>query len=77
MHSYWNDWFFGWGWILWFGFIMLIFSGLGNWGYTYSAHRKYDAPPRKNAQDILDERYAGGEIDRDEYARLKSDIAGR
>jgi len=54
----------------------LIFSGLGNWGYSYSAHRKYDLP-RRNARDILDERYANGDITRDQYAELKSDIASR
>jgi putative membrane protein len=74
MHTYGNDWFFGWGWVLWFGFILLIFSGIGNWGYSYRAHRKYDLS-RGSARDILDERYARGEITRDQYAELKSDIA--
>jgi len=74
MHYYWNDWFFGWGWILWFGFIFLIFSGVGNWGYSYSAHRKFDLP-RKGARDLLDERYARGEITREQYVQLKADIA--
>jgi uncharacterized membrane protein len=76
MHTYWNDWTFGWGWILLFGFIFLLFSGLGNWGYCYSPHRKYDLP-RRNARDILDERYASGEITRDQYAQLKADIANQ
>jgi putative membrane protein len=74
MHTTWNDWFFGWGWILWVGFIVLAFSGVGNWGYSYSAHRKYDLY-RRSARDILDERYARGEITREQYGILKSDIA--
>lgn len=74
MHTYWNDWFFGWGWILWFGFILLSFSSIGNWGYSYRAHRKFDLP-RKAARDILDERYARGEIMREAYLELKADIA--
>jgi len=74
MHTYWNDWFFSWGWILWFGFIVLVFSGIGNWGYSYNAHRKYDMP-RRTARDILDERYARGDISREQYVQLKSDIA--
>ena len=75
-HPYWNDWYFGWGWLLWLGFLFLIFSGLGNWGYTYRAHRRYDASPRNAALAILDERYARGDIAREEYARVKSDISG-
>ena len=74
-HPYWNDWYFSWGWFLWFGFVFLLFSSIGNWGYTYRAHRKYDAQPGKNAFDILSERYARGEINGEEYGRMKSDIS--
>jgi len=74
MHTIGSDWLSGWGWVLWFGFIFLLFSGAGNWGYTYNAHRKYDAP-RKGARDILDERYARGDITREQYVLLKTDIA--
>jgi putative membrane protein len=77
MHAYANDWFFGWGWFLWLGFIFLMFSGLGNWGYTYQVHRKYHLLPAKEARDILNERYARGEITREQYAQLKSDIASQ
>ncbi len=73
-HAYWNDWYFGWGWLLWFGFIFLLFSSFGNWGYTYRAHRRFGGEPRGEAFDILDARYAKGEITSDEYARMKSEI---
>jgi putative membrane protein len=63
-----------WGWILWFGFIVLMFSSFGNWGYTYRAHRKCDGRADRTVLDILNERYARGEIKRDEYVQLKSDI---
>jgi putative membrane protein len=75
VHSNLNDWYFGWGWLLWFGFIFLMFSSFGNWGYTYSAHRKYGANRGKEAIDILNERYARGEVTRDQFVQLKSDIS--
>jgi putative membrane protein len=73
--TYWNDWYFSWGWFLWFGIIFLMFSSLGNWGYTYGAHRKYGLLPQGRARDILNERYARGDITREEYGRLKAEIA--
>jgi putative membrane protein len=73
-HAYWNDWYSGWGWFLWLGLIFLLFSGIGNWGYTYRAHRRFGSVLGGGAFEILDARYAKGEITRDEYARMKSDI---
>ena len=65
---------FGWTWFLWIGFMIIMFSSFGNWGYTYRLHRRYGTAPN-GALDILDERYARGEIARDEYLRMKSEIA--
>ncbi|MEB0059924.1 SHOCT domain-containing protein [Variovorax sp. LG9.2] len=73
-HAYWNDWYFGWGWFLWLGFVILMFSSVGNWGYTYRAHRRFGGTSRSDAINILDSRYARGDISRDEYALMKSEI---
>lgn len=74
-HEYWNDMYAGWGWMLWFGMIFLIFSSLGNWGYTYQAHRRNrEFESGSDAMDILAERYAKGEIQREEFHRMKEEI---
>jgi len=73
---YWNDWYTGWGWLLWYGMVFLVFSMFANWGYTYSAHRKFrdGSFDDKDALDYLNDRYAKGEIMRDEYIRIKNEI---
>ncbi|KXS32762.1 MAG: hypothetical protein AWT59_1084 [Candidatus Gallionella acididurans] len=76
-HYYWNDWYAAWGWMLWFGIVFLLFSNIGNWGYSYRAHQKYDSLSLKTGDDILNERYARGEISREEYGQMKSDISGK
>ncbi len=62
-------------WILWFGFVFLLFSSMGNWGYAYRAHRKLNGAARKDASALLDERYARGEVTRTQYLEMKKDIA--
>lgn len=69
--------YFGWFWIVWVGFIILMFSSMGNWGYSYRAHRKFDGSVRRSAGEILNERYASGEIDRAQYQQLKADILAK
>ncbi len=76
-HYNWNDWYSGWGWILWFGIVLLFLSNVGNWGYSYRAHQKFATLQRKEVTNILDERYARGEINREEYTRMKSDLANK
>ena len=69
-----SSFYLGWGWILWMGFIILMFSSLGNWGYAYRAHRKFDGSSRRDAAAILNERYASVALTRAQFLELKSDI---
>jgi putative membrane protein len=48
--------------------LVLRWLGAGNFGAGHS--------PR-SPRDVLDERYARGEIDREEYLRRRQDIDGR
>lgn len=70
-----NNMYFGWGWILWAGVWILLISNIGNWGYSYRAHRKYSQKSYSSALDILHERYARGEIKREELLLMKSEIS--
>lgn len=65
---------YGWGWILWVGLILLLFSSVGNWNYAYRAHRKVEGSS-KDAITILKERYCAGELTRTQFLEMKSDIA--
>lgn len=64
-----------WTWILWAGLMMLFFSNIGTWGYTYRAHRRFDGFAFGNdAIELLSQRYAKGEIQRDEFFKMKAEI---
>ena len=47
------------------------------WGCTYWVHSRFSSMPLGDAFKILDARYAKGEITRDEYALMKSEISSR
>lgn len=78
-----HDWGTGWGWGgMWLGplfvivplallvaLVVVLVRWLGG-GSDDSGRRV------RTARDILDERYARGEIDREEYQRRRNDIAG-
>lgn len=64
----------GFGWL----FMLLVFvavavlvAGLLRDMFEYRRHRR---SPSRTALDILDERYARGEIDADEYRRRRADL---
>lgn len=52
-----------------------MISSFGNWGYTYGVHRKYGNLTRKTARDILNERYALGELSREEFRKMRIEIS--
>ncbi|MEX2161924.1 MAG: SHOCT domain-containing protein [Anaerolineales bacterium] len=65
----------GWGWILmplfWVGLVLLVL-----W-VVRGASAAGSSSGSPTARDILDLRYARGEITRKEYEQMKKDIAGK
>jgi putative membrane protein len=80
MMWYWGDATPWWGWML-MTLGMVVFWGLVIWGIwyvvTHAAAGTGPAPRGGRAEHILDERLARGEIDTDEYARLRDVLRGK
>lgn len=69
------EWHSGWGW-WWMGVAMLVFWGLVAWVVvTLVRQGDRSSSGKRGAREILDERYARGEIDDDEYRRRSEPIA--
>lgn len=80
MMWYWGGGVHWWGWLL--GVLgMVVFWGLVVWVIWYFVtmvvHRPDAGGPRDDPRRILDERLARGEIDAEEYRRLRDLISGR
>ena len=78
-----HDW-MGWGWGgMWLGpFLMvallaLLIAGIVALVRWMGGGTGNGSGRARTARDILDERYARGEIDREEYVRRRDDMAGR
>lgn len=71
------EWHSGWAW-WWMGVGMLLFWGLVAFGIVMLVRLggRSGSSGRREAREILDERYARGEIDDDEYRR-RSDLIRR
>ncbi len=67
----WPAWGMGWGWIISFLLIVAIVWIVVR---ITSQNRSLKPPESKSALDILKERYAKGEIDKDEFDKRKSDL---
>jgi putative membrane protein len=71
-----HDGFIDWGWLLWIGIWFLFISSFGNWGYSYRTYRRCrNQTHQKNANDFLKERYAKGEIKRDEFLQIRKELS--
>lgn len=71
-----GGWGLGFGWIFMLLFWAIIIIGIiaaVRW-FAASGPRHHHEPRRKNALDILEERYARGEIQREEYQQKKQDL---
>jgi putative membrane protein len=77
-------WYDGWGMMggWWFMLLLTILLIVGIvWlvravGANSTTRRHSDAPPRQTPEEILQERYARGEIDRDEYEERRQGLQG-
>jgi putative membrane protein len=74
-----HDWGSGWMWLMplfgiaWFALLVVAIVLVVRWMGRGNGARGASA---SSARDILDERYARGEIDREEYLQRRNDIAG-
>lgn len=73
----------GWGWGMGFGGIFMILFwaliilgvvALAKWLLSAGDSRGGSSAPGKSALDILEERYARGEINREQYEQMRRDL---
>ncbi|NYT02785.1 MAG: SHOCT domain-containing protein [Methanosarcinales archaeon] len=63
--------------IPWLGILFLIIYLLTREEGSLAGVPRLEAPPGLTAEEILDQRYARGELTREEYLRTREDILGR
>lgn len=76
MHEWMNVWGMGFGFIFWLAILASIIAGVMWFLRSQSdtgSQRSRDSS--STGLDVLEERYARGEIDRDEYLQKKRDIS--
>ncbi|MDD2753807.1 MAG: SHOCT domain-containing protein [Candidatus Portnoybacteria bacterium] len=60
--------------VIWWVIIIALIILLARWLLGDSRHRKIWRPGEKNAIEILEERYAKGEIDKEEFETKKKNL---
>jgi putative membrane protein len=64
-----HGWGMGWWWIIGLVIVIAVI-----WMVIKSMNRNTGSTPQKSALDILKERYASGEIDKEEFEKRKKDL---
>lgn len=68
-----GDW--GWGMFMML-FWLLVLALMAYFGIRLvHSHERHDTPKTRDALDIVKERYAKGEIDKEEFEQLKKDLS--
>ncbi len=71
----WSGFGFGWLWmVLWWALIIAGIVALVRWLGASSSASSGDAATGRKALDILKERYARGELDRETYEQMRRDL---
>jgi putative membrane protein len=77
MHGGWG----GWGWMMLMPLLWIVLIGLIVWAVVRLSQRPSTQmggqAPRETPQEILDRRFASGEIDEQAYMRAHDTLAGR
>ncbi len=72
---------FGWGWMMLMPLLWIALIAVVVWAAVKVTQRPPDRPAgqqqRETPQEILDRRFASGEIDVDAYSRARDTLAGR
>jgi putative membrane protein len=76
MHGGWVGW--GWTTMMLMPLLWIVLTGLIVWAaIRLSQHQTGAQPRRETPQEILDRRFASGEIDAETYVRARDTLAGR
>ncbi len=71
----------GWGWMMLMPLLWIVLLGVIAWAVVRLVQRPgdhgRDQQRRETPQEILDRRYASGEIDTDTYTQTRAHLAGR